>query len=222
MISGSTFDARPIGGRVLIMDDEACIRELVRLVLGACNTTVDGAVDGEEAESLYRQGLATGARYDLVIMDLHLPRGASTIETLRRIRRLDPDAQAVLCTGHHYITTAVKYREYGFQGLLLKPFECGQLVELVARPPVAVAVTPAIRRHGATRQRRGAAYAAHPTAYPFFRRLGWQTARKGMNSVLGGDQGRAGHTPWSGEICPPSNPDHRLWVRCRYPTPIRR
>ena len=120
-------------GRVLVMDDEECIRDLVTLVLETRGAKVDTAVNGFEAVDLFKNAVIADSRYDLVILDLSVPDGLGGVETMTRLRDIDPDVNAILSSGFHYDQAVIHYRHYGFKGVLLKPYECAELLKIVGR-----------------------------------------------------------------------------------------
>lgn len=79
--------------RVLVIDDEECIRDLVRVKLTREGREVLLATRGEEGFEIFRR-----ERPDITILDLHMP-GMSGLEVLRRIRALDPQAIVMVFTG---------------------------------------------------------------------------------------------------------------------------
>ena len=133
-MSGKTPALRDsLHGRVLVMDDEECIRDLVTLVLETRGAKVDTAVNGYEAVDLYIRSVKAGGHYDLVILDLSVPDGLGGVETMTRLREIDPDVNAILSSGFHYDPAVIHYRHYGFKGVLLKPYECSELLKTVGR-----------------------------------------------------------------------------------------
>lgn len=80
-------------GRLLVVDDEPLILELLREFFGRGGHVVHTAPDGREAESLAREN-----EYDLILMDVRLP-GSSGPETARRIARFREQVPFVFMTG---------------------------------------------------------------------------------------------------------------------------
>jgi CheY-like chemotaxis protein len=80
-------------GKVLIVDDEAHIRKFVSLLLRKIgNPTVFEAANGDEAIALYQKESP-----DLVLLDVNMP-NLDGVQTLERLRKLDPDAIIVMLT----------------------------------------------------------------------------------------------------------------------------
>jgi CheY-like chemotaxis protein len=83
-------------GTVLIVDDEPAVRRLARVMVERCGFDTLLAEDGEEALRVFsaNRGLVTG-----VLLDLSMPRMGGR-ETLRELRRLDPDVPVLLSSGY--------------------------------------------------------------------------------------------------------------------------
>jgi CheY-like chemotaxis protein len=80
-------------GKVLVVDDEMHIRKFVtQLVLSLGEPTVLEAANGNEAVAIYER-----ERPDLVLLDVNMPR-VDGIETLRKLKLLDPDCVVVMLT----------------------------------------------------------------------------------------------------------------------------
>src|ERR1043166_5426403 len=82
-------------GRILLVDDEEMVRKAIRLILTYGGYHIVEAVDGEEAVQKY---LEASPPFDLVLMDLDMPR-LNGPEAMERIRRHDPGAKAILLSG---------------------------------------------------------------------------------------------------------------------------
>jgi CheY-like chemotaxis protein len=102
--------------KVLIIDDEANIREMMRLTLEAAGYQVGEAADGEEG--LARFG--DGSGYDVVLLDQKMP-GIDGLETLSRLLERTPDARVVMVTAFASIALAVDAMRLGATNFLRKP-----------------------------------------------------------------------------------------------------
>jgi CheY-like chemotaxis protein len=120
--------------RLLIIDDEAHIRELMRMTLEAAGYQVDEAADGEEG--LVRFG--DGGAYDVVLLDEKMP-GIDGIETLKRILARAPDAPIVMVTAFATVELAVDAMRSGATDFLRKPMTPealrGSVAAALARHP---------------------------------------------------------------------------------------
>src|SRR5437867_4088655 len=94
-------------GRILIIDDEPIVRDVLRDVLAREDYSLTFAVDAETGlEALDRQ------EFDLVVLDLMLP-GMGGLEALTEIRRRDPDQVIVMLTAFGSVETAVQAMRMG-------------------------------------------------------------------------------------------------------------
>jgi two-component system, NtrC family, nitrogen regulation response regulator NtrX len=108
--------------RVLIVDDEAGIRQALKQVLEYESLEVRVAGSGGEAITLY-----TEFRPHLVFLDVKMA-GLDGLETLTRLRGLDSRAQIVMISGHGTIATAVEATQRGAFDFLEKPLDTDRLL----------------------------------------------------------------------------------------------
>jgi DNA-binding response OmpR family regulator len=102
--------------KLLIIDDEPHIRQMMRLTLEAAGYQVDEAVDGQAG--LNRFG--DGHDYDAVLLDQRMP-GLDGLETLQQIKKRAPDACVVMVTAYASIELAVDAMRLGATDFLRKP-----------------------------------------------------------------------------------------------------
>src|SRR5215213_806632 len=119
-----TNEERP---RVLIVDDEKFIRDILADFLGMEGYVVRTAEDGQAA--LNELNLA---HYDLVISDLKMPRMGG-IELLEQIGTAAPNALTVIMTGFGTVETAIDAMKRGAYDYILKPFKVEEVVHIVQR-----------------------------------------------------------------------------------------
>jgi response regulator RpfG family c-di-GMP phosphodiesterase len=120
----SMTDERP---RVLVVDDEKFIRDILADFLGMEGYIVRTAEDGSSAV----QELAR-ARYDLVISDLKMPKMGG-LELLKEVSRAHPDTLTVIMTGFGTVETAIDAMKRGAYDYILKPFKVEEIVHIVQR-----------------------------------------------------------------------------------------
>src|SRR5258705_11320374 len=102
--------------RVLIVDDEANIRQMMRLTLEAAGYAVEEAADGEQALGLY----ADGAGWDAVVLDQKMP-GMDGIAVLKRIKEREPGATVVMVTAYATIDLVIDAMHAGASDFVRKP-----------------------------------------------------------------------------------------------------
>ncbi len=115
------------GKRVLVMDDDRVIREILQNMLQEMGADVITSCNGEEAVALYGDAMKHGRPVDLMIMDLTVPGGLGGKDALAQIRRDDPHARAIVCSGYSNDPVMANYRDYGFCAALSKPYDFEQL-----------------------------------------------------------------------------------------------
>lgn len=120
-------------GRVLVMDDEEGVREVVSAMLIHLGYEVTVVVDGRKALEVYGRAMREGNPFALVIMDLTIPGGMGGKETVARLLSLDPAAKAVVSSGYASDPIMAKYKDFGFAGVIPKPFKIELLSDVLAR-----------------------------------------------------------------------------------------
>ncbi len=118
--------------KILVMDDDKTIREIMEAMLTFIGCSVVEACDGKEAIALYLQAKKEGTPFDLVIMDLTIPGGIGGKEAITTLLALDHTAKAVVSSGYANDPIMANYQEYGFCGVLSKPFKIDELNKVIA------------------------------------------------------------------------------------------
>ncbi|MGB9203372.1 MAG: HD domain-containing phosphohydrolase [Terriglobales bacterium] len=114
--------------RILVVDDEETIREIVSSMLGGANFQTRQAASGIEALAI----LESGEDFDLVLSDLMMAE-MDGIALLERAKERYPDMPIVMVTAVHDIQVALQALRNGAYDYLLKPFEREQLLATVRR-----------------------------------------------------------------------------------------
>ncbi len=112
---------------LLIVDDESDFRESACRYLKRLGFRVDEAEDGEEAINV-----TTNKKFDVVILDLHMP-GMSGIDALKQLMQRDEPPKVIMLTGGGTIENAVESIKLGAYDFLTKPAKMDDLVRLVKR-----------------------------------------------------------------------------------------
>jgi excisionase family DNA binding protein len=123
--------ARPAAGlsrpRVLVVDDEASIRDLLSKTLALAEYDVDAASDGRSA--LERLRLSP---YDLLIADLKMP-GMDGLTLIREAKRYQSALPVLIITGYSTESSAIDAVNLGVVGYLTKPFRVPQVLAAAAK-----------------------------------------------------------------------------------------
>ena len=126
--AAATQPAKPNGHpRVLVVDDEASIRDLLSKTLALAEYDVDVAPDGRVA--LERMRLFG---YDLLITDLKMP-GMDGLTVIHEARRLHADLPVIIITGFSTEASAIEAANLGVSGYLTKPFKVPKVLSVAAR-----------------------------------------------------------------------------------------
>jgi PAS domain S-box-containing protein len=114
-------------GKVLLMDDEEFLLEMASELLQHLGYSVETATDGKEALDFYKKGMERGQKYTAVIMDLTVPGGMGGKETIRELKKIDPDAKTIVSSGYANDPIMANFKDYGFDAILPKPYEVEEL-----------------------------------------------------------------------------------------------
>jgi two-component system alkaline phosphatase synthesis response regulator PhoP len=109
-------------GNVLIIDDEANLRDTLSRILSKAGCETKAAIDGYEAFKLLEKD-----QFDLVFLDIHLPE-VDGLQVLKEIRQRDQKLPVILLTGYGTLQSAVEALRLGATDYLLKPFDPEVLV----------------------------------------------------------------------------------------------
>ena len=116
-------------GEVLVVDDDADVRELLVEHLRAKGLRVAVAADGRAAISAVER---SPGHFGLILTDLQLP-GADGLSVLRVAKKLNPGCHVVIITGYASLDSAIEAVRSGAYDYLTKPFSLGQLDVVLAR-----------------------------------------------------------------------------------------
>ncbi|MCD6308322.1 MAG: response regulator [Candidatus Latescibacteria bacterium] len=109
-------------GKVLVVDDEASIRNVVQVYLEYHGLTVKTAADGERALEVVRE-----ENFDVVLSDIMMP-NMDGLALVREVQNVQPNTPVVLMTGYASVNTAVEAIKIGVFDYILKPFQNMQIV----------------------------------------------------------------------------------------------
>jgi PAS domain S-box-containing protein len=113
--------------KVLVMDDEAIVRETALAMLDYFGCEAEGTADGLEAIELYKKARDSGRPFGVVILDLTVPGGVGGKNAIRRLQEIDPGVKAIVSSGYANDPVMANFAEYGFCGVVSKPYEVEKL-----------------------------------------------------------------------------------------------
>jgi signal transduction histidine kinase len=123
--AGAAVATRP--KRLLVVDDETMLRDILKNFLVQEGYEVVSAADGEEALNICSR---PGAKIDAVILDMTLP-GIDGMETFDRLKEIDDQMKVVIATGDPYRQSVHDLMRRGAAGMLSKPFRPQHLSEVI-------------------------------------------------------------------------------------------
>lgn len=113
--------------KILIMDDEAMLRDLLTQMLTRQKHRVETAKDGTEAIQLYKDAISEGEPFDVLIMDLTIPGGMGGKDAIGEILKINPQAKAIVSSGYADDPVMAHFEDYGFKGRTVKPYNSKEL-----------------------------------------------------------------------------------------------
>ena len=128
--AGGSASAAPVRNtqrRVLVVDDEPSIRDLLSKTLALAEYDVDTAPDGVTALDQLR-----AFSYDLLIADLRMP-GMDGLTLIRQAKRINADLPVLIITGFSTESSAIEAVNLGVAGYLTKPFRVPQVLAAASK-----------------------------------------------------------------------------------------
>ncbi|MBC8011934.1 MAG: response regulator, partial [Burkholderiales bacterium] len=113
--------------KILIMDDEPALRDIVTQITARLGYEVVSAADGDAAIALFEQAIRDGEPFVAALLDLTVRGGKGGAETLGALRARDPAIRAILMTGYNDAEAIRNHLEHGFAAALAKPFSSDAL-----------------------------------------------------------------------------------------------
>jgi serine/threonine protein kinase len=123
--------ASPKAGRILLLEDDLMVRDLMRRALEKAAFDVVETGDGKDTLRLYQEAMQQGRPYDLAILDLTIPDGMCGRETMMHLRRIDPQILTIVSSGYRDDPVMKDCVAYGFAAALPKPYQVEGLLQMV-------------------------------------------------------------------------------------------
>jgi two-component system, cell cycle sensor histidine kinase and response regulator CckA len=133
-------------GRILLMDDEHCVRDVGSTMLKNLGYAVETAKNGEDAIALYEEALKVKKPFKAAIFDLTVIGGMGGKDAAARIRELDPQARLIVSSGYSEDPVMANPRHYGFSACIGKPYRKEELAQVLL--PIAAPGNDLIRKSG--------------------------------------------------------------------------
>jgi CheY-like chemotaxis protein len=115
--------------RILVLDDEAPLRQMLEDLLRIKGIAVDSVATMDEALLMWQRELSGARRFHVALVDLSLGEGPGGREFAFQLRRMDPQARILACTGDATDPILDDPAVHGFDGSLAKPFMLDELLD---------------------------------------------------------------------------------------------
>ena len=113
--------------RILLVDDDRLLREVIGDFLLMQDYDVDLAEDANIALSFFDPG-----KYQLALIDLVMP-GMNGLELMSQLMSIDPEIFCIIMTGYPSVETAYKSMVDGASDYIIKPFQLKELLETISK-----------------------------------------------------------------------------------------
>jgi PAS domain S-box-containing protein len=118
-------------GRILVMDDEAIVRDMSKDMLEELGYSVETVANGAIAIERYVKTLGKSDQFDLVILDLTVPGGIGGVATLAELKKIDAGVQAIVSSGYSDSPILANPGAHGFSGVATKPYRISELSAVI-------------------------------------------------------------------------------------------
>lgn len=122
---------QPLSGKtpvkVLVMDDDELILDVISQLLTRLGYETFATSNGNQAADICRAAKEKGENIQLALLDFEIHNGPGGFPTMEQLKKIDPDIQGLLITGHSVNMNIQEYKKYGFSNMIEKPFSIKQL-----------------------------------------------------------------------------------------------
>ncbi len=117
---------------ILLMDDDAEVGEVATGMLTRLGHSVVLVSDGQDVLEKYEESQVNRTPFDLYILDLTVPGGMGGREALQALKKKDPEIKALVSSGYAHDPVMANYKEFGFRGVVAKPYTFGEMKSAIA------------------------------------------------------------------------------------------
>jgi len=126
-------EALPRPARILVMDDEEAVRQVIGMALTRMGYEVELVEDGQLAVEVYQGAKGQKRRFDAVLLDLTVRGGVGGQEAIQALLKIDRAVKAIVMSGYANDPVLMDPARYGFKAAVTKPFDRGELRAVLAR-----------------------------------------------------------------------------------------
>ncbi|MFI5330499.1 MAG: PAS domain S-box protein [Desulfobaccales bacterium] len=120
-------------GKVLVLDDDEKIRQILCRMLDRLGYESDSASEGSQAIEKFVKAQESGQPFDAVILDLTVPGGMGGKETIEKLLKIDHQVKAIVSSGYSDDPIMANFKECGFSGVLAKPYKVVDLSKILKK-----------------------------------------------------------------------------------------
>jgi len=129
--SGPASVAKPFAGRILVLEDDVLLRNLMTRTLKKEGYEIIETSDGSDTVKAYSEALMAKRAFDLVLIDLTIPLGMGGARAMQLLRQTDPHVDAIVSSGNRSDPAMLQPSAHGFADVLPKPYDSEDLVRIV-------------------------------------------------------------------------------------------
>jgi PAS domain S-box-containing protein len=122
----------PKGINVLVLEDDRAIITLIDKFLTNLGWKFTMVTQSQKAIDIFQEYRNTSNKFDLLLLDLTIPGGIGGAEVHSILRKIDPDIKSIASSGYFTGNIIQNYKEYGFTGVLPKPYTYKDFITVIA------------------------------------------------------------------------------------------
>lgn len=119
--------------RILVMDDEEIIQDVLSNMLDFLGYEADIASNGSQAIEMYVKAKESSKPFDALIMDLTIHGGMGGKEAIQDLLKIDPEVKAIVSSGYSNDPAVTNFHEFGFKAVIAKPFKIEELSSVLKK-----------------------------------------------------------------------------------------
>lgn len=123
--------SKPMLGRVLVLEDDVLLRNLIVRNLKNEGFEIVETADGSDTVKRYSEALMARQPFDVVLIDLTIPLGMGGARAMELLRQADPEVDAIVSSGNKGDPAMLQPSAHGFADVLPKPYDSADLVRVV-------------------------------------------------------------------------------------------
>jgi serine/threonine protein kinase len=129
--SGPASAPKPFAGRVLVLEDDVLLRNLMTRALRREGYETTETSDGSDTVKVYSEAMIARSAFDIVLIDLTIPLGMGGARAMQLLLQMDPQVDAIVSSGNRSDPAMLQPSAHGFADVLPKPYDSEDLVRIV-------------------------------------------------------------------------------------------